>query len=101
MTSEQKPPKLIFTVLLVNGEKISHTYDVPLDRKKAVELVDYMAEMIVAAMTHRKETYLYFMNPSISYNPDNVLGVKLDAFEAKELEEAMKKAQKKAGFIKD
>ena len=99
--TEHKAPKLIFTVLLVNGREISHTYDVPPNLEEAKELVDSMVKMIAAAMSHRKETYLHLMHPSISYNPDSVSGVRFHAFEAKELEEAIEEAQRKLGFTED
>jgi hypothetical protein len=100
MTNERKTPKIILTVLLVGGEKMIHTYDVPLDREKAKELIEHMVEMISNVMTHRKDIYLLLLNPNITYNPDNILGIKADFFEAKELEKAIEKAQRKAGFIK-
>ena len=100
MASKQKTPKLIVTVLLVNGKKVNHTYHIPLDPKEAIELVNHMVEMIAQVMTHRKETYLYLMNPSISYNPDYVLAVRYNASGVKELEEAIEKAQTRMGFIK-
>ncbi|MFC1904440.1 hypothetical protein ACFLXT_01540 [Chloroflexota bacterium] len=101
MPSKQKPQKLIVTVLLANGKKVNHTYYVPLDPKEAIELVNHMAELIAMVMTHRKETYLYLMNPSISYNPDYVLAVRFNASGVTELEEAIEKAQTRMGFIKD
>jgi len=100
MTNERKTPKIIFTVLLVNGEKIIHTYNVPLDGEKAKELIKSMVGLISYVMTHRKDIYLLLQNPNITYNPDNISGIKIDIFEAKELEEAIEKAQRKAGFIK-
>lgn len=105
MTNERKPPKIILTVLLVGGERISHTYDVPPDLGKAKELVKHLVETISSVMAHRKEIYLRLENPDITYNPDNILGIKFDIFEAKELEEAVEKARekarRKAGFVRD
>jgi hypothetical protein len=100
MTNERKPLKITLTVLLVGGREITHTYDVPLDSEKASEFVKDMVEEISYVMTHRKGIYLILLNPNVTYNPDNILGIKADFHEAKELEEAIEKAQRKVGFIK-
>jgi hypothetical protein len=101
MSNERKSPKMIFTVLLVGGKEIVHTYDIPPDRVKIEEFMSPLFEMIVRAMTRGLTMLLTFENPRIFYNPDNVLGIKFDTIEAEELEEAIERAQRKTGFIKD
>ena len=100
--SEETVAKSIFTVLLVNGEKRTHTYEVSLAYKEARKFIKFMVKNIGEALRGGRTTFLYFENPSICYNPDNVLGVEWSVLGAKEFEEAVRKAQKKAvGYIKD
>ena len=102
LTSEQKPIKGTFTVLLVGGQRITHTYDAPLSYNEAKEFVERLVGHIAEAMTRGKARFLYFESPHICYNPDNVLGVEYTFIEAKEFEEAIRKAQRKAmGYTKD
>lgn len=99
--SEQKPPKLIVTVKLVNGETMEHTLDVPSHLGKAMAFVEFWVNHIGDALTRGKARFLWLPNPGICYNPDNVLWVSMNAIEATELEELIKRAQEKLGFHKD
>lgn len=99
--SEQERPKAEFTVLLATGEKRTHTLDVPSDHEKAMEFVEFWVDKISLAMTRGAAAYLWFPNPNITYNPDNVVGVEFRSIGAKELEEIITKTQpERIGFIK-
>lgn len=94
--------KITFTVLLVNGEKIVHTYDVPSNFDEAMKFIEFWIERIAVALTRGKATSLSFPNPYICYNPDNVLGIQTLVMNAEELEEVIGNTQKKTmGFVKD
>jgi len=100
--SEEKVAKFIFTVLLVNGTARTHTYEVPLANNEAIKFSDFIVSHLSQAMRGGRTTFLFLENPSILYNPDNVLGVEWSVLGAKEFEEAVRKAQRKAmGYIKD
>jgi len=102
LMDEQKTPRLLFTVLMANGGRTIHTYKVPSDRDEALNFVGTMIDMIADALTRKTDRCLAFMNPSICYNPDHVLGVEFKAVGEDELDEAGKKAlNKRIGLIKD
>lgn len=92
--------KAIFTVILNNGERISHTYDIPSDDKKLKEFADKITDMISNAMKKQKNWLCWFENPLICYNIDNVLGIQTDILESEELNEIIKKSYRKLGFAK-
>jgi len=98
---DAEPRKAIFTVILNNGERVSHTYDIPSDDKKINEFADRMTEMISNSMKKQKNWLCWFENPLICYNIDNVLGIQTDTLESEELNEIIKKSYRKAGFVKD
>jgi len=92
--------KAIYTVILNNGEKINHTYDIPLDNDEAEKLADSITKMIVNAMKYGKNWLFWFDNPLICYNIDNVSGICVDTLESEEVHEIIKKSQEKLGFVK-
>ena len=92
---------LIYTVMLVNGEKIEHIYNVPSKYDEAKQLVESMAGIIFNSLRGGGKVPLYLRNPTAIYNPANVLGVQFNAIYPEELEEAIRKAQRKIGFMRD
>jgi hypothetical protein len=92
--------EVTFTVHCVNGEKIIHRYKGPKTRKEAHKFNEDMANMIKAALAG-KLPYMFFTNPSISYNPKNVVGIEMSPITLGEVETIMKEAQKRIGFKPD
>lgn len=96
--------KTLVKVYLVGGKEITHTYSLP----KLGEEWDKLVEDIIdrtEILSRSRSGLLWFDNPLVTYNPENVLGIELSTIGVKELEklnEILRKAQtKKAGFIKD
>ncbi len=91
--------KITIKVYLVSGREITHTYDVPTSEK---ELQEFFKDMVgrELALGRDSTNYLYFENPSIIYNTDNVEGVELSSVGVKELESFLRKAQASMGFLK-
>jgi hypothetical protein len=90
--------KVIIKVHLVNGEVIAHVYSPPTSEKEMKQFVDEIVDR-EKALTRGKIRFLYFENPGIVYNPDNVAGIELSTVGAEELKSALERAGRKAGFI--
>ncbi len=100
--SESETTKLLITVKLITGEEMVHQYDVPNGLKEAKEFVGSLADLTASALMRGQKQFLPLQNPSIGYNPDNIIFVKVDFLGSEELNEAFRKAQKKAlGFKAD
>ena len=52
------------------------------------------------ALVRGETGYLYFENPNITYNSDNVEGIEISSLGVKQLESLLRKAQSKIGFNK-
>lgn len=89
---------LTFTVLLADGNKIQHIYELGLD-EESTKFLDGMIDIIGHAW-RKSSSFLGFHYPDIIYNPDRVSGVQIDFIGAEEFQEAVRRAQDKLGFIK-
>lgn len=93
--------KMVLRVYLVTGQSIDHVYDMPSKQKDVDELLDRLVKSIYNAMKKEKPELLHLNNPLICYNIDNVIGIEIKGVTSKQIEDAIKKAQKKAmGFTK-
>ncbi len=101
MSEQAKAVRAIFTVFLTDGREICHRYDLSSDYEEVVKFVDGMTERVGDALVKRKPPALFLNNPSILYNVDNVIGVRMDFIGPKKLEELMKRLNERTGFIKD
>ncbi len=52
--SGAKVAKWIFTILLVNGEKMTHTYEVPLVYNELMKFIEFMTKNIEEALKKPK-----------------------------------------------
>jgi hypothetical protein len=100
MNQEAESPKLVITVKLVYGEKVTHTIEVPTDRVQATKLTDQLANLVIAAMQRKKDTCLHLLNPTITYNPENISYIRFDAEGGDEWQEVVRQVQEKIGFVK-
>lgn len=91
--------KIIIKVYLVSGREMIHTYKVPTSDKEFGEFVTDMVGRTGALMRDRI-AFLYFENPRITYNVNNVEGIEISSIGVKELESLLRKAQAGVGFIK-
>ncbi|MFC2025084.1 hypothetical protein ACFLTG_01535 [Chloroflexota bacterium] len=91
--------KIIIKVYLVSGKEITHIYEVP---KSDKEMEQFLKDIIdkEKALIRGEINYLYFENPNITYNSDNVEGIEISSLGVKQLELLLRKAQSKTGFIK-
>ena len=91
--------KIMIKVYLVSGKEITHIYEVP---KSDAELKQFIKDMVerTLVLTRGDTGFLWFDNPNITYNPDNVLGIELTSIGVTELETILKKAQAKIGYVK-
>lgn len=95
--------KILVKVYLVGGKEITHTYSPPKTESEMQQLIKDMVDKAFG-LTRGEQGYLYFDNPNITYNPDNVLGIEFSTVGVKALEaihETIRKAQTKIGYIKD
>ena len=101
MNEEEQAPKVFFRVMLTTGCDITHEYDLPLDQEEAKDFLNEMAEAIVSAFAGEEPRVLYYQNPNVAYNADNVVAVRADFVNAEEYEEAIQRAMKQPlGFRK-
>ena len=100
MNEEAESPKLLITVKLIYGEKITHAIEVPTDKAQAIKLCDQLTNLVIAAMQRKKDTCLHLLNPAITYNPENISYVSFDALGGEEWQEVVRQAQEKIGFVK-
>lgn len=99
--TQDKTPKAIFNVLLSNGERMAHVYDVSSNYDKALEFTETMIGAITGALTRGKPWFLFLQEPSIVYNPDHVMAVMLDFVNAEDLEKAFRKVRRgPMGFVR-
>jgi len=75
---EERNLQLIVRVLTVGGQNLDHRYLLPSDDKEAEEIVGKLATMIARAMSPKTSVLVWFDNPLIVYNPDNILGIRTD-----------------------
>ncbi len=83
--------KTVFTVRLIDGSETKHVYDIPGDIGESWEFLNQMVDMISRGLSRQSPTHLVFENPSFWYNPDNVLGIGIEAPEGTEF----------AGFVNE
>ena len=100
MNQKAEPPKLIITVKLIYGEKVTHTIEVPTDRVQAAKITDQLLNLVISAMQRKKETCLHLLNPTITYNPENISYIRFDAEGGDEWCEVVRQVQEKIGFVK-
>ena len=100
MNQKAESPKLIITVKLIYGEKVTHTVEVPTDTAQAIKISDQLANLIITAIQRKKDTCLHLLNPTVCYNPENISYVRFDAEGGEEWKEAMRQVQEKIGFAK-
>ena len=81
MNQEAESPRLEITVKLVYGEKVTHTIEVP-------------------AMQRKKDTCLHLLNPTITYNPENISYIRFHAEGGDDWQEVFRQVQEKTGFVK-
>ncbi len=76
--TEERHLQLIVRVLTVGGQNLDHRYIMPSDDKEGEELVEKLTRMIIRAMSPKTPLLVWFDNPLIVYNPDNILGIRTD-----------------------
>jgi hypothetical protein len=72
-------PKAVFNVRLIDDSEIKHVYEIPKDANEAWEFLNQMVDMISRGLSRQSPTHLVFENPSVWYNPDNVVGVGIES----------------------
>ena len=75
---EERTTQLLVRILTISGQTIDHRYFIPSDDSEADKVVDKAATMIMRAMAPKTSALVWFDNPSIVYNPDNILGIRTD-----------------------
>jgi len=101
MKQQSETINFVCTVLLTNGREISHTYDVPSNEERAKEFIGEMVDMLHDGLQERNPPILLLKHPDILYNIDNVMSVRWNFIDSKELNERMAElAKKKIGFLK-
>ena len=90
---------IIIKVLLANGKEINHTYDTPKSEK---DLKKFLRDVVDRTLILRRgqSGYLWFDNPNVVYNPDQVSGIEITSIGVKQLEAIIRKAQAKTGYVK-
>ena len=94
--------KLVLIVLLANGQEISHTYDLPNGRLKALKTINGLLNEIQDAMLEKeKDKYLFALeNPTIIYNAKHIIGVRIEGLSKEELLQGIQnKMGKRIGFV--
>jgi len=76
--ADEKTQQLIVRVLTVGGQTIDHRNPIPTDEKEASRAIDKLAHMIMRAMAPKSSVLVWFDNPLIVYNPDNILGIRTE-----------------------
>jgi hypothetical protein len=100
MSEESESPKLMITVKLVYGEKVTHTIEASTDKAQAIKLTEQLASLVITAMQRKKDACLHLLNPDITYNPENISYVRFDAVGGEEWQEVVRQAQERIGFTK-
>ena len=75
---EERTTQLLVRILTISGQTIDHRYFIPPDDSEANNVVDKAANMIMRAMAPKTSALVWFDNPAIVYNPDNILGIRTD-----------------------
>ncbi|HEY78129.1 MAG TPA: hypothetical protein G4O09_03345 [Dehalococcoidia bacterium] len=90
--------KILIKVYTVSGLTITHEYEPPPKNK----LKEFIKEMVYRSnlLCREEKGLMYFDNPHITYNPDNVVGIEICSVGVSELKSAIEKAQRKAGLIR-
>jgi len=94
---EYQSGKFVVTILLVNGTKYQHQYDLPV----TLEQGKLMMDMVFAALDKKGRIPLSFDNPVTIYNPDNVLGVQFHFVTLRQMKEFRKHMKIKMGLLPD
>jgi len=100
MSNRDHVKKSVYRVILNSGQVMEHVYDIPNTKKEADKQLKEYAERIFMAMAPGVKGTLWFLNPPVVYNPDNVAAVEVQGITTSELEKAAKRASTKAGFVK-
>ncbi|GAG91275.1 unnamed protein product, partial [marine sediment metagenome] len=69
---------------------------------KTETLVEKLIDDLVkrhSALGKGESGYVWYNNPNIIYNPDNVSGVEISGITEKEMEKMMRKAQRQIGYV--
>jgi len=98
MAKNEIVEKIIIKVYLVNGKEIPHEYYPPTSEKAGRNFIREIVHRM-GALSRGENKHLYFENPHITYNPDNVVGIELSAIGAEELRKALERAQRRIGLI--
>jgi len=91
---DSQRPKAVFNVRLRDGSEIRHMYDIPKNVGEAWEFLDQMIDMIGRGLSRQSPTHLVFENPSFWYNPENVLGISIEAPRGSEFESFVREAHR-------
>ena len=73
--TEKKNLQLILRVMTVGGHTTDHRYFMPSDDMKAEEFIEKLSSIITRAMAPKTSLLIWFDNPLIVYNPDNIIGI--------------------------
>jgi hypothetical protein len=75
---EERTTQLLVRILTISGQTIDHRYFIPANDNEAENVVVKAANMIMRAMAPKTSALVWFDNPPIVYNPDNILGIRTD-----------------------
>jgi hypothetical protein len=75
---EERTTQLLVRILTISGQTIDYRYFIPSNDNEAENVVDKAANMITRAMAPKTSALVWFDNPPIVYNPDNILGIRTD-----------------------
>ena len=89
--------KMTWTVVTIDGNKTTHTYDVPTNIEALRKLVNQTTTYIIGAFTGRYKL-LMMTDPFILYNPSNIVCIQFDSFGSEELQAILERAQRRIGF---
>ena len=83
--------KILLHVLVSTGEKNEHVIDMPTDKRKAINRIEFLSKLLVAAC-RGKLKYLYLPNPNITYNSSHIVFIGTDILGPGDWEELIDKS---------
>jgi len=84
---------------LIDGTSRTHRYELPEDDTEADNLIDEI--FFIIKLIYQKDNLrrLFFENPYIFYNPENVTCVEISGEGKKDIKNSIERQSRKMGFI--
>ena len=93
----EQPGKILWTVVTTDSKSRSHTYDVPEQFDKIIELIDSHTHHMFQALSGEVH-FFQLNNPTVIYNAAQVVSIEFTIVGPDDIKKAVQESQRKMGF---